>query len=88
MAMWGLNVEQVKAFGNQLEQKAGDIENILTTLTSALEGTEWTGPDSERFRSDWSGQYSNALRQVAQGLKDTAQRARQNAQEQETASGS
>ena len=88
MAMWGLNVEQVKSLATQMDTKAGDIDNILSALTSQLESTEWEGPDSTKFRSDWNGQYTNALRQISQALKDTANRARQNAAEQEQASNS
>ncbi|MDR1441800.1 MAG: WXG100 family type VII secretion target [Bifidobacteriaceae bacterium] len=86
MAVWGLDIEQVRQLAKDLDQKASDIDNILSTLTSRLSGTQWTGPDSEKFRSDWSGQYTSALKQVSQGLRDAAQRANQNAADQETVS--
>jgi uncharacterized protein YukE len=86
MAVWGLDVQQVRELASMLGQKADEIDNVLTTLTAKLNGTQWTGPDSEKFRSDWSGQYTNALKQVAQGLRDTQTRASQNAADQESAS--
>jgi len=84
--MWGLNVEQVKNFATQLDQKAGEIDKIQSTLTSTLQSTEWTGPDAQRFRTDWDGKYSKALRLVSDALKETAQQSRKHAQEQEAAS--
>lgn len=85
MAMWGLDVQQVRQLGVQLDQKAGDIESALQTLTSTLGSTQWEGPDATAFRNDWSGQHTSALRQVAQALRDAANKARQNATAQEQA---
>jgi uncharacterized protein YukE len=86
MAVWGLDVEQVRTLATQLDTKAGEIEAIRDTLTNTLGGTQWTGPDSEQFRNDWGTTYTRALNDVAQALKDTAQRARTNAQDQENVS--
>ncbi|KGJ79651.1 hypothetical protein GY21_04280 [Cryobacterium roopkundense] len=86
MAVWGLDVQQVRQLSTQLNTKAGDIESVLTTLTTALNSTEWTGPDATAFRGDWSGQHTAALKNVIQALRDTATKASKNAQDQETAS--
>lgn len=86
MAVWGLDVEQVRNLSGQLNQKASDIEGILSTLTSSLDNTQWQGPDANQFRSDWSGQHTSSLRQVIQALRDAAQRASQNAAAQEQVS--
>ncbi|MDY7540848.1 WXG100 family type VII secretion target [Cryobacterium sp. 10I1] len=86
MAVWGLDVEQVRQLSGQLSQKAGDIESVLSTLTNTLGNTQWTGPDSESFRSDWSGQHTTALRQVIEALKNASQKAQANAQAQEEVS--
>ncbi|TFD46348.1 hypothetical protein E3T55_17195 [Cryobacterium frigoriphilum] len=86
MAVWGLDVEQVRQLSSQLSQKAGDIEGVLSTLSSTLNSTDWTGPDATGFRSDWSGQHTTALKQVIAALRDASQKANQNAQAQESAS--
>ena len=88
MAIWGLDVQQVRQLSTQLSQKASDIDSILTTLTGALNGTQWDGPDATQFRNDWSGQHTSALRQVAQALRDASQKAQQNAAAQEQTSNS
>ncbi|MDR2380521.1 MAG: hypothetical protein LBE08_05000 [Bifidobacteriaceae bacterium] len=86
MAVWGLDVQQVRELATLLGQKADEIDQIRAVLTTKLNATQWTGPDSEKFRADWSGQHTSSLNQVAQALRDTQQRANQNAQDQETAS--
>ena len=86
MAVWGLDVQQVRQLSSQLSQKAGDIEGVLSTLTTTLNSTDWTGPDATGFRNDWSGQHSAALKQVINAPRDASQKANQNAQSQEQAS--
>ncbi|MGC0369911.1 WXG100 family type VII secretion target [Microbacterium sp. SLBN-111] len=88
MAVWGLDVEQVRALSSQLNNKAGDIESILSQLTSALSQTQWEGPDANQFRSDWSGPHTASLRNVVQALRDAATKAQQNAAAQEQTSNS
>jgi ABC-type transporter Mla subunit MlaD len=86
MAVWGLDVQQVRQLSSQLNSKAGDIQGILTTLTSLLNSTQWTGPDAEQFRSDWSGSHTAALKKVVAALQDAAQKASSNASAQESTS--
>ena len=86
MAVWGLDVAQVRQLSTQLNQKAADIESILSTLTAALNGTQWEGPDASQFRNDWSGQHTASLRNVASALRDAGAKAQQNATAQEQTS--
>jgi hypothetical protein len=89
MAMFGMNIEQVRQLAQLLGQKAEMITgDIIPTITSQLSGTEWEGPDAAQFRSDWEGNLSSMLTQVAQQLVDTQTRANRNADEQDSASNS
>jgi uncharacterized protein YukE len=83
MAVWGLDVEQVRQLSSRLSSEAQSIQQILSTLTSQLGNTQWMGPDADRFRQDWSGSHTAALKSVIQGLQDASQRAAQNASAQE-----
>lgn len=87
MAVYGMDIEQVRQLANQLGQKAEQIDQIVREVTSTLGGTDWTGPDADQFRNDWQGTLSTQLRNVAQTLRDTQTRASQNAAQQEQASG-
>jgi uncharacterized protein YukE len=82
----GMDIPGVRALSSQMNQSAGQIRQLMSTLTNQLNGTQWVGPDRSRFESDWSGTYVQQLTQVASALEDAANRANQNANEQESAS--
>ena len=84
--VWGLDVQQVRDLGTNLDREADSIDQILSKLTAVLNNTQWTGPDATQFRNDWQGAHSTALRRVGQALRDTAQMARTNAAAQEQTS--
>ncbi len=83
MALWGLDVQQVRTLSTQLNQKAEEIEGILSTLTNTLGSTQWEGPDATAFRNEWSSTHTAALRQVINALRDASSKAQQNAAAQE-----
>lgn len=87
MAFVGADVEQLNQLAAQLNNKANDIQNVISQLTSAINSVEWKGNDANKFRSDWQGQYVGQLKQVVSGLQTASQNAKRNAQEQATASG-
>jgi hypothetical protein len=83
MAFLGMDVEQVQNLSRQLDQKATDITNMISTLNSTLQSTEWKGPDADQFRNDWNSTLSQKLRQVSESLKQASQSASRNAREQQ-----
>lgn len=86
MALFGQDIDQVRQLAGQLNAKAGDIESVISQLTSAVNSVQWMGPDAERFRSDWQGQHVPQLRQVVSALQNASQHATRNANEQQQAS--
>ena len=86
MAVWGADVEQLKTLGNKLQNGANEIEQQRNTLNNLLNSTEWTGPDAEAFKQQWSSDHMVQLNRVAEALKDAGQKATRNAQEQSDAS--
>ena len=86
MAIWGADIEQLKTLGTKLQAGSSEIEKQKSTLTKVLEGTEWRGPDAEKFRSEWNGQHAAALAKVANALQEAGQQATRNANEQQQAS--
>ena len=83
----GMDIQAVRTLATQLNAKADEIDSIRQMLTGQLDSTPWVGPDRERFYGDWTGQYTQALNQVAGALRDASSRATTNANEQEAASG-
>lgn len=86
MALIGQDVEQVRQLAAQLNSKAGDIQTVISQLSSAVNSVEWRGSDAERFKSDWQGQHVPQLKQIVSALQEASQRATQNAAEQQQAS--
>lgn len=85
--IYGMDIQGVRTLAGQLDTKAGEIEQILSILTSTLSSTQWLGPDATRFRDDWDSTHSANLRRVAEALRTASQNANANAQQQEQASG-
>jgi len=88
MAVWGLDVQQVRELSSQLNGKASEIQSILSQLTSKLNSTHWTGPDADQFRNEWSGEHTASLKKVIAALNDAGRKAQANAAAQESTSSS
>ncbi|MDQ1056265.1 hypothetical protein QFZ23_000166 [Arthrobacter globiformis] len=86
MAFWGADTQQLKNLGNKLQAGSNEIEKQKSLLTKVLEGTDWKGPDADKFRSEWNGQHAAALAKVAQALDEAGKQASRNASQQEEAS--
>lgn len=84
----GMDIAGVRQLATSLNAKADEIDALRQQLTSQLGATQWVGNDRNQFTNDWNGQYTSALNQVAQGLRDAATRANLNANEQEATSNS
>ena len=86
MAFTGMDIEGVRQLAAHMDNNAGQIDQLMAALNAALEGTEWIGPDRERFVGDWHSTFVPQLTAVANSLRDTANAARSNADEQEQTS--
>ena len=86
MAIWGADVTQLKTLGTKLQAGSQEIANQKSLLTKVLAGTDWKGPDAEKFRNEWNGEHVAALTRVSQALQQAGQQATRNAADQESAS--
>ncbi|KRE68516.1 hypothetical protein ASG92_01195 [Arthrobacter sp. Soil736] len=86
MAFWGADTDQLKTLSTKLQQGSAEIEKQKSALTSALQSTDWKGPDADKFRSDWESQHAAQLTKIAQALDEAGRQASRNAQQQEEAS--
>ena len=86
MAVWGADVDQLKTLGTKLTTGADAIEAQKNELSSRLDTVQWTGPDAQKFRDEWSGTHMVSLAKVVDALRTAGTRATRNAEEQTTAS--
>lgn len=82
----GMDISAVRTLAQQMTSRASEIRQLMNQLTNQLQNTPWVGPDRERFLGDWQSTHCQQLNAVIDGLEQAAQRATQNAQEQETVS--
>jgi len=85
-SFYGMNVEEVRQLASQMTQRSSEIRSLMNQLTSALQNTQWVGPDHDRFLNEWQSTYVAQLNQVANGLEEAANLATANANAQEQAS--
>jgi hypothetical protein len=86
MAIWGADIAQLKTLGTKLQAGSTEIDKQKSLLTKVLAGTDWKGPDADKFRDEWNGQHVSSLAKVSQALQEAGQQAKRNATEQENAS--
>ena len=82
----GMNVDEVKRMSGQLRDAAEEITRIEQEHTRGLEDVDWTGPDADRFRGQWSGEMVPALQQIMNAVNELGDTADRNAAEQEATS--
>lgn len=68
MSRMGGDVDQLRQLGDQLNLKQGDIDAIISAVTSALGSTVWEGPARDRFQSEWEGSFRQALNSMKEAF--------------------
>jgi uncharacterized protein YukE len=71
--IYGANPEQLEQLGNTLKRQIESINSVISTVSSALGGTTWTGPARERFESDWNGSFRTALTRLNEAFEAAGQ---------------
>lgn len=82
----GMNIEEVRALGQFLQQQKGVIEGIINQIESKVSAAGWEGPDAQRFKGEWWPKHKAALQQTGEELHGFGQSALNNASAQEQAS--
>ena len=70
MSRLGGDIPAMERLHGQLVQKSQEIQRLRSELTNLVNGTYWEGPAAQRFRTDWSGQYSPNLTKLDQALNE------------------
>ncbi|HRV69137.1 MAG TPA: WXG100 family type VII secretion target [Marmoricola sp.] len=85
MAQVGMDVDLVRGIGNQLKNKANDIETIITQIDNLINQAigAWQGNDANQFRDWWNQQHRPAMSRAAEAVEGLGQSAMNNADEQE-----
>ncbi|MBU1250726.1 MAG: hypothetical protein KJ659_11245 [Actinobacteria bacterium] len=84
---FGADVEQLRSLGQEIAQRAQELNAVAARMTARVDEVSWTGPDGQRFKTRWAAELAVDLRRVAARMEDAAQAALSNAREQEEKSG-
>jgi uncharacterized protein YukE len=71
MAIAG-DIEQLLALQNTLTRNSRLIEELTTSISGELSAVRWEGPAADRFRSQWSGEFTTALRRIQEALTEAS----------------
>ena len=71
--MYGANPEQLTALGRSLQQQISAIDGVTSAVTSALNGTTWTGPARDRFEQEWNTTFRTALTRLNEAFNAAGQ---------------
>jgi uncharacterized protein YukE len=63
-AVYGANPQQLADLGRSLKNQIESINSVISTVTSALSGTTWTGPARDQFETDWNTSFRSALNRL------------------------
>ncbi len=88
MAYQGADVTQLRTAAARFDNAANTLDQLVKSLHGQVNlGGLWSGPDADRFRSQWSNQSRAAVSAAAQALRQAGVDLRRNAEEQEGVSG-
>ena len=86
MAFQGMDIQAVKKAAEDAEQRATEIEKLISTLDGECQKVEWRGLDSEKFKkTDWPACKEHALNLV-KTLREISTTLTENAEQQTTVS--
>jgi uncharacterized protein YukE len=86
--VFGLDVEAVRSLANTLRTQAEGVRQVVTTITSQMSQTQWSGSDAVQFQDEWDGTHAAKLNEIAAALETYGTTADNNAQMQEETSSS
>lgn len=85
MSLWGLDPVQCRELAKALNRSAQQLEQAGAHVSGAIARTRWQGPDSQRFRAQWSANRQQ-LFHTARDLESAATALLREIAEQERAS--
>jgi len=87
MTLLGMDIEQVEQLAASMTQHGQQIDDAARVLTTQIDGTHWLGQDNQTFRQDWDSIYRVQLNNIVQALNERSTHLKQEAQQQQQASG-
>ncbi|MBO0608737.1 WXG100 family type VII secretion target [Myceligenerans salitolerans] len=85
--LYGADIEALRSFADRVAQGGDALTNVVAVVESAMPAIdEWSGPDGEEFRAEWTDVHAVRLRETASALNEVAGKVRENADDQQETS--
>jgi uncharacterized protein YukE len=68
----GGDIGDLQNLEGSLRRRGQDIQGVRSEITNLIQGTWWVGPSADRFKEEWSSQYSSMLQKLEQAMGDLA----------------
>ena len=70
MAVYGGDLAQLEALSRRFMTEIDAVDGLRSRISGVLDGTAWTGPAAERFRSQWTQDFVPALQRLKDALSE------------------
>lgn len=71
--VYGANPQQLADLGRSLRSQIESVNAVIGTVTSALNGTTWTGPARDQFENEWHTSFRSALNRLNDSFEAAGQ---------------
>jgi uncharacterized protein YukE len=72
MTVYGGDLAQLEALSRQFMTEIDAVDGLRGRISGVLDGTAWTGPAAERFRSQWTQDFVPALQRLKDALGESS----------------
>ncbi len=72
MSMVGGNLEQLDGLERSFHTESQNVAQLVSRITTTINATTWLGPAAQRFKEDWTQNFSRSLAQLQQALDQQA----------------
>lgn len=72
MSMVGGNLEQLDGLERSFRTESQNVGQLISRINGTLNGTTWLGPAAQRFKNEWTTNFSRSLQQLQQALDQQA----------------
>lgn len=84
--MWGADADALDALAVQVRSSGRGLDGTQARLSRSIHASPWRGPNADRFRHQWDGEYRRSMLAASSFLDDAGEALERNADQQRTAS--
>jgi len=88
MAIKGMNTDQVRGFGNSLQNQTLDqFQSMMNSINQQVQNLDWRGSDADQFKGTEMQRVQQLFTTFRNGLQEMAHTAVKNAEAQDATTG-